>query len=49
MADPEFLAERARVRIQLEDKPSAELTDRYQQLDEEFLRRARVAWTGGGQ
>ena len=49
MTDPEFLAERARVRVQLEYEPSVELTDRYQLLDEEFLRRARVAWTGGEQ
>jgi hypothetical protein len=49
MNDPEFLAERARVRTQLEYRPSAELTDRYQRLTEEFLRRARIAWTGGKQ
>jgi hypothetical protein len=49
MTDPEFLAERARVRIQLENTPSAELADRCQRLNEEFLRRARIAWTGGGE
>jgi len=49
MTDPEFLAERARVRIQLGYQPSAELTDRYQRLNEEFLRRARIAWVGGEQ
>jgi hypothetical protein len=49
MTDPDFLAERARVRLQLEYKPTAELTDRYEQLTEEFLRRARIAWTGGEQ
>jgi hypothetical protein len=44
--DPEFLAERKRVREALEHQPeaSAELTARYQRLDEEFLRRARIAW-----
>ena len=46
MTDPEFQAERARVRMQFEDQPSAELTKRRQRLDEEFLRRARIAWTG---
>jgi hypothetical protein len=47
--DPEFLAERRRVREELEHQPqaSAELSARYQRLDEEFLRRARIAWTGG--
>jgi hypothetical protein len=47
MTDPEFLAERARVRAQLEYHPSAELADRYQRLSYEFLRRARIAWAGG--
>jgi hypothetical protein len=44
--DPEFLAERKRVREALEHHPeaAAELTARYQRLDEEFLRRARIAW-----
>jgi hypothetical protein len=44
--DPEFLAERKRVREALERQPeaSAELTARYERLDEEFLRRARIAW-----
>jgi hypothetical protein len=49
MGDPEFLAERSRVRDELEHTPeqaaSAELTARYQQLNDEFIRRARVAWT----
>jgi len=49
MTDPEFLAERARIRLQLEYKPSAEQADRYERLTEEFLRRARIAWTGGEQ
>jgi hypothetical protein len=49
MTDPDFLVERARVRLQLEYKPTAELTDRYEQLTEEFLRRARIAWMGGEQ
>jgi hypothetical protein len=49
MTDPEFLAERARVRVQLEYTPSAELADRCQRLNQEFLRRARIAWTGDEQ
>ena len=46
--DPEFLAERRRVREELEHQPtaSAELRARYRVLDEEFLRRARIAWGG---
>jgi hypothetical protein len=49
--DPTFLAERRRVRDELEHQPeaSAELSARYRLLDEEFLRRARIAWTGGQQ
>jgi len=51
MSDPEFLAERRRVREALEDMPAREvsvaLADRYQRLDEEFLRRARAMWGGG--
>jgi hypothetical protein len=37
--DPAFLAERTRVREELE-----KLTERYRKLDEEFDRRARAAW-----
>jgi hypothetical protein len=48
MDDPEFLAERTRVRSQLERTPpheiSAELRDRFRRLDDEFIRRARAAW-----
>ncbi len=48
MSDPDFLAERRRVREELEHTPehevSPELTARYQKLDEEFLRRASLAW-----
>jgi hypothetical protein len=51
MGDPEFLAERARVRAQLEYAPenavSADLAARYQQLNDEFDRRASAAWGGG--
>lgn len=51
MSDPEFLAERRRVREALEyareHEISAALTDRYQRLNEEFLRRARMTWGGG--
>jgi hypothetical protein len=49
MSDPDFLAERRRVREELEHTPehevSLELAARFQELDEEFLRRARIAWT----
>jgi hypothetical protein len=48
--DPEFLAERSRVRAELEHTPenagSPDLTDRYQRLNDEFLRRASAAWGG---
>jgi hypothetical protein len=37
--DPAFLAERKRVREELQ-----ELTERYRRLNEEFDRRARVTW-----
>lgn len=49
--DPNFLAERRSVREALEhqSEASAELSARYQVLNEEFLRRARIAWAGGGQ
>jgi hypothetical protein len=47
--DLAFLVERRRVREELERMPehavSPELTARYRELDEEFLRRARLAWT----
>jgi hypothetical protein len=47
--DPEFLAERRRVREELEhtpeNQPSPELTARYEKLNDEFLRRASAAWT----
>lgn len=47
--DPAFIAERRRVREELEHTPEnqvkAELTARFQKLNEEFLRRARIAWT----
>lgn len=47
--DPEFLAERRRVREELEhvpeNQPNPELAARYQLLDDEFLRRASAAWT----
>jgi len=51
MTDPEFLAERRLVREELEHTPefevSATLTERYERLNEEFLRRARISWAGG--
>ncbi len=47
--DLAFLAERRRVREELEHTPenevSAELAARFQAVNEEFLRRARLAWT----
>jgi hypothetical protein len=48
--DPAFLDERARVREQLEHEPEstigrAELARAYDAMTEEFLRRARIAWT----
>jgi hypothetical protein len=43
--DPAFLAERRRVRDELEREPSPELTARYERLNDEFDRRARIAWT----
>jgi hypothetical protein len=49
MDDPDFLAERRRVREALEHTPEREvsaLADRYWKLNEEFLRRARIAWRG---
>ena len=39
MSDPDFLAERTRVREELQ-----ELTERFRMLNEEFDRRARAAW-----
>lgn len=42
MDDPTFLAERGRVRDTIEA-----LTEQMQKLDEEFIRRASLAWTGG--
>jgi hypothetical protein len=48
MSDPDFLAERTRVREQLEESAehevSPELAARCQRLEEEFLRRAAAAW-----
>ena len=49
MDDPQFLDERRRVREELEHLPADAvgdaLADRYQMLNEEFLRRARIAWS----
>jgi hypothetical protein len=46
--DPAFLAERRRVRALLEHTPEGEvppgLAERIHELDEEFIRRARLAW-----
>jgi hypothetical protein len=46
LGDPEFLAERRRVRQALEHKPTVSLTVRYEQINEEFLRRVRIACGG---
>jgi hypothetical protein len=49
--DPQFLAERRRVRDALDSTQDAaadrDLTARLKALDEEFLRRARTSWGGG--
>ena len=49
MDDPEFLAERRRVRAMVErtppDERSPELIARYQRLNDEFIRRASAAWS----
>jgi hypothetical protein len=46
--DPAFLALRRRTREELEHAPDHEvppgLAERVRELDEEFLRRARLAW-----
>ena len=53
MDDPQFLDKRRRVREELEHLPagavSDALADRYQALNEEFLRRARIAWSSTSQ
>lgn len=47
--DLEFLAARRRVRDTLDRTPTAnaspELAARYQAMNEEFLRRARISWS----
>jgi hypothetical protein len=43
MDDPTFLAERKRVREAIE-----ELTERTAKLDNEFIRRAGIAWVSAG-
>jgi hypothetical protein len=45
--DPAFLVERKRVREELERTPvgSEELAAHYQRLNDEFIRRARAAWS----
>lgn len=44
MSDPDFLAERARVRETIEA-----LTERMAELDDEFVERAGAAWTEAAQ
>lgn len=41
LSDPDFLAERTRVREAIEA-----LQERLAELDDEFISRARAAWTG---
>jgi len=53
MSDPDFLAERRRVREQLEHLPGqsldrARLATLRAAMDEEFDRRARAAWSTAG-
>jgi hypothetical protein len=48
--DPAFLAERRHVRDQLEHKPAGsagldQLAELYAAMNDEFCRRARIAWT----
>jgi hypothetical protein len=45
--DLEFLAERRRVRDSLAGEENPDLAARYQAMNEEFSRRARIAWQGG--
>jgi hypothetical protein len=49
--DQEFLAARRRVRDALDSTPAGratpELTVRYEAMNEEFLRRARISWGAG--
>ena len=49
--DPEFLAARRRVGDALDATPggeaSPELAARYQAMNEEFCRRARISWGAG--
>ena len=48
MDDPQFLAERRRVREELAGLPPHQINEalaaRYRKLNDEFLRRARIAW-----
>jgi hypothetical protein len=49
--DPQFLAERRRVRDEMDSTQdsaaSPDLAARLEAMDEEFLRRARISWGGG--
>ena len=42
--DLELLVERRRVRGELEAHPTPAVAERYERLDEEFIRRAGIAW-----
>jgi hypothetical protein len=54
MNDPDFLTERRRVREQLEHDVPAQSADRaglaalHDAMNEEFIRRARAAWSAAG-
>jgi hypothetical protein len=51
--DPAFLAERRKLRDQIEGTPDGELSEdllsRYEAIDAEFLRRAGLAWAAASQ
>jgi hypothetical protein len=49
LGDPEFLAERRRVREAIAHAPSPELTARYERINDEFDRRARNTWASASQ
>lgn len=42
--DPDLLAERRRVRDELQARPTPALSELYERLDSEFIRRAGIAW-----
>lgn len=42
--DPALIAERRRVRDELQARPTPALSELYERLDSEFIRRAGIAW-----